>query len=358
MEKIGFPLQPWDPNRMKSFGPSTSGCILGVWIDSVSFTYNFAPRKLNLMIQFVEQCYLAPALTLNQMQQMMGKIHYLSTIDHAFSTATGFLANQLQAYLRLHPHWEDIPISNQSADIVLSPPSKQDIMVLRALLKMLADRQFPLEVHHWHNHSRAIYTDASGVLGQGVGGVLLSSPLSAFAIPLPDGLLTSGLGHIAFVPMSWRTCPLELLPVWASLMHFAAEIKHCHVIFYMDNSEAVMAIQRRTSADYTTCLLIRLILFTASILDVHVDVAHVNRRSDVFSKVADDLTHFNYRSLFRADKRARYEFMPNLPPVNLWFHMFANCQPTPLFRAIMDYVSALTGAEYLLPDVQSLMIQH
>ena len=349
MDEIGFQLQDWDDNKLKSFGPTTEGLVLGVYINTKYCSYNFPPRKLSLMLQFVETCYLAPALTLNQMQKLAGKITYLCQIDSCFATATGFLLHQLQAYLKLHPHWQDLPISRQPMDIVLTPASRHDLLLLRSLFKLLQSRHFPMESYPWQPHTRIVYTDASGALSQGVGALLLSTPTKAFSIPLPDSLLLSGLGHVQFIPMAWRTACLELMPVWSALLMFAADLRHSQVLFYIDNQEAVLALTKKTSSDYCTCLLVRLIMFTASILDISIQAIHVNRRSDVYSSIADDLTHFDTSHLFRVDPFAFYTYVPDLPPVTLWYNMFASPDPAPLFRAVMDYISTYPPVKHLLP---------
>ena len=349
MSEIGFPLQTWDDDCMKSFGPTQEGLVLGVWINTKTCTYTFPPRKLDKMIEFVEFCFNKPALTLNLMQKIVGKVQYLRQIDDCFATTTGFICHQLQAYLRLHPHWEDLPISSQPPDIVLSPASRNDLLILRGLLKMLKAQQFPMDPHPWQQHSRIVYTDASGVMSQGVGAVLLCSPTKAFSIPLPDALLLSGLGHIKFIPLAWRTAVLELLPIWASLLMFANDLKHSQLTVYTDNVEAALAMAKRTSADFCSCLLVRLICFTASILDVHLQVLQVNRRTCSWSKIADDLTHFNTRHLFEVDPFAVYTLAPDLPPVLKWFDLYAASDPTEIFRSVLDYIANYTAVSYLLP---------
>ena len=221
MNSIGFNLQDWSDDKMKSFGPSQQGLLLGVWVCTKSFTWNLQPRKLAIMLEFLEKCIEAPAMTVNQLQKLCGRINYLIEIDVSFSACSGFVRHQLAAFLKLHPHWSELPPANQAHEIVLSQASKQDLMVVRSLLNILKSKQFPLEIIRWHAQTRIIFTDASGCLGQGVGGVIVSTPAKAFSIPLPNELLECGLGHVLFIPMKWRTCTLELLPIWASLLIFA-----------------------------------------------------------------------------------------------------------------------------------------
>ena len=56
MEQIGFVLQPWTGDLLKSFAPSCRGQVFGIYIDTVANTWTFPPRKLALLLQFVEQC--------------------------------------------------------------------------------------------------------------------------------------------------------------------------------------------------------------------------------------------------------------------------------------------------------------
>ena len=350
MNKIGFQLQPWSEDRLKSFGPSQSGLLLGVWVSTKDFTWNFPPRKLSLLLEFIEHCIQAPALSLNTLQKLGGKLNYLKSIDDSFGACSGFVLHQLSAYLKVHKFWSRVPISQQPLDIVLSKASIQDLMVVRTLLNILQSRQFPLEQQDWHAQSRTVFTDASGVLGQGVGGVLLCTPTKGFSIPLPDDLLQSGLGHVFFIQLSFRTCTLELLPVWASLMIFASDLKHTRCVFYLDNEAATIALRKKTSNDYATMLLLRLIYFTASLLDSTVEAHHVHRRSSVYTKIADDLTHFSPDSMFRADPQSTYAMVDNLPPITLWMSNFTTDDPSPIFHAIMAYMNSYTAVKYLSPQ--------
>ena len=143
---------------------------------------------------------------------------------------------------------------------------------------------------------------------------------------------------------------LELLPIWASLLMFANDLKHSQLTVYTDNVEAAIAMAKRTSADFCSCLLVRLICFTASILDVHVQVIQVNRRSCSWSKIADDLTHFNTRHLYEVDPFAVYTLAPDLPPVLKWFDLYAASDPTEIFRSVLDYIANYTAVSYLLPS--------
>ena len=354
MAEIGFELQPWDEEKLKSFGPTTAGLVLGVWIDTKSMTYNFPPRKLALLLEFIETCVEAPALTLNQLQKLCGKINYLKQVDESFSVTSGFILHQLQAYLKIHPDWSSTPISQQQPLLVLNQASRQDLLIIRSMLKMLQDRSFPLEMIRWTSHTRILYTDASGVINHGVGGVILTAPNRAFHIPLPEDVLLSGLGHVKFIPMSYRTGVLELLPIWAGLLLFASEVRHSTVLVYIDNNEAVLSLTKKTSSDFATCLMLRLICYTASILDAHVEPIHINRRSDVYSRVADDLTHGDTRSFFKTDPFGIYSYVPDLPPVNLWYKNFATTDPTSLFASIVDFIRNHRTVQYLLPNRPNL----
>ena len=352
MNAIGFKLQDWSDDKMKSFGPSQQGLLLGVWVCTKTFTWNLPPRKLSIMLEFLEKCIEAPAMTINQLQKLCGRINYLIEIDVSFSACSGFVRHQLAAFLKLHPHWSEVPSHQQDHSIVLSQASKQDLMVVRSLLNILKTKQFPLEIIRWHAQTRIVFTDASGCLGHGVGGVLLSTPSKAFSIPLPDALLECGLGHVLFIPMKWRTCTLELLPIWASLLIFAGDVKHTNVLFYVDNLEATIAINKKTSNDYSTVLLLRLIFYTASILDCHIEAQHIMRRSTPYAVIADDLTHFSVDSLFQADPFAIYTHVPDLPPVLEWMNNFAAENPTELYTSVMAYLNSYQTVQYLVPTYQ------
>lgn len=133
---------------------------------------------------------------------------------------------------------------------------------------------------------------------------------------------------------------------------FTGDIKHTNVLFYVDNLEATIAINKKTSNDYSTVLLLRLIFFTASILDCHIEAQHIPRRSTPFAKIADDLTHFCVDSLFQADPFAIYTHVPDLPPVLEWMNDFAAENPTNLYTAVQAYLYSYQSVQYLVPTYQ------
>ena len=347
MSAIGFKLQAWSEDRMKSFGPATSGLIFGVWVDTVAGTWTFPPRKLHIMLQLFETALVAPALTLNTLQKLQGKVNYLVTIDPAFKTVSSFLSHQLQAYLVTHPTWAQTSASAQTADIHLTLAARQDLKLLRALLKCLLDRQFPLQHIVWQARSYQIFTDASGVPEEAVAGVLLSQPLRAFSIPLPTALLCGTSGHVANVKLQFRTTVLELLPIWSGILLFAPVVAHSSLHFFVDNMATCLALTKETSQDLAATLLVKLVKFTAACIDCVITVEHVKRRSTPAACLADDLTHYKTDQLFSWDTRAMYALETALPPVQQWMTDIAPDNPYQLFSAVLQFLSDIPALQHL-----------
>ena len=317
-------------------------------MDSRSDSWTLPPRKLNLLIEFMETCLDLPALTINRLQRLMGKINYLKQLDRTFATVTSFLSNQLATYLILHPDWYSVAARKQVPDIVLTEASRQDVLLVRGILKFLLDRQFPLEHLVWQPLAVCLFTDASGLASECVGGLLLVRPTRAFSFPLSVSLCASRDGHAKDVMLQFRTTVLELLPVWGALLLFAPQVAHCRVELFIDNNAAVRALVKGTSKDYCTTLLVRLIAFTASVLDVALVPTHVKRRSSWPAAVADDLSHAQTESLKLFDKDAIYSWVDDLQPLCLWTENVAPEDPSPLFISILNYLRKFRAVSYLV----------
>ena len=319
-----------------------------MWVDSRQDTWTLPPRKLNLLVEFVEGCLTLPALTLNKLQKLLGKLNYLKQLDVAFVKVTTFISHQLTVYLQKHPLWYEVKPRHQVADVVLTPAARQDLLLVRALLKQLLDRQFPLEQLIWQPVAVCLYTDASGLASECVGGLVMVSPVRAFSYPLSVSLCASTAGHVDGVVLQHRTAVLELLPIWGGLLLFAPQVAHCRVELFVDNESAVLALKKGTSRDYCTALLVRLINYTASLLDVALVASHVKRRSSWPAVVADDLSHAHTASLRALDRFAIYSWVDSLRPLDLWTQNIAPEDPSQLFLSVLEYFQGFPAVSYLV----------
>ena len=347
LRTAGFMLQEWTDDLLKSFGPSTRGCLFGVFIDTKACTWTFPPKKLQLLIQFLESILLKPVLTLNMLQKLMGKIQYLISLDAAFSRASAFVYHQLSDYIIAHPAWGQIPARKQPADIVLTPAATQDILKLRAMLKILQDREFPFISSLWQTQVRTLYSDASGLGGECVAALLLMSPIRAFAIPVPLTFLMSTVGHPYSVVMQYRTATLELVPVLAIILMLGPQLAHCRLEIFLDNQASVLMLRKGRSRDYCATLLVQLIHYAAALVDAVVVPTHVLRRSSLPAVIADDLTHADTASLYRLDPSALYTYETDLEPINMFFADPAPVDPAPLFDKVEAFLRKVPGLAYL-----------
>ena len=163
-----------------------------------------------------------------------------------------------------------------------------------------------------------IYPDASGNIGG------MTSPAlgvffppqdllfaAAYSLPFPTDFLlhSNGSGLVADTTSTLEA--LGLITPMAMAPHRCVG-KPLHI--NIDNVAVVFAFNKRRSNDRLAHTLIRAAYLVAGALGCQLFVSWVPRRSDVLTRIADDLTHTDFTSTLALDRHADTITLQSFPP--------------------------------------------
>jgi hypothetical protein len=85
-KKINIELAPDCPNRDKSYGPSTRGKVLGIWFDSSTMCWSLPTDKREKTIDAIEEAIKSQEFNTLQLQSLLGRLNFVSTMSPFLST--------------------------------------------------------------------------------------------------------------------------------------------------------------------------------------------------------------------------------------------------------------------------------
>ena len=94
-------------------------------------------------------------------------------------------------------------------------------------------------------------------------------------------------------------------------------------------------------------MLVKLVRYTAALIDCSVSVEHVKIMSSPAVCLADDLTYYHTTCLFLWDPQAYYALESGLAPVQLWMTDIAPETPCSFHTAVLHYSAAIPALTHL-----------
>ena len=330
--ELGVCLAPRD-DPQKSFGPSTSGIVLGIHYDTVEWTWAVPPEKLLRLLHDVRQALLNDTIRQDLMWKIVGKILHVRPLipDGRFHLFHLLKANALS--------------DDPGHLLALDSRCRAQLWFWFTLLQTCSGRvSIPdpdLALPAW---ALDVYTDAAGGSpagdGRGAGAVC-----SAWWTQVPWGhAINCGRLSVDGRRLDAALSVLELFgPLWALVMA-APLLQGRDVRFWVDNAAAVFIWNKGYS---TSCSLSAVLVATlaevASFLGCRVELHKITRCSTPLAAMADALSKGSF-SRFRAlaDQAAispRFLDGPPSPSLLAWVS-----DPSPDWDLGLALVAELQGA--------------
>ena len=148
--EIGVKLAPeGDPD--KEFGPSTSGVVLGVVYDTISWTWTIKEEKLSIILNKIQDCMENDSMILRDIKSLTGKLIDIRCLHPDFKFHLGNLIKDS---------------SNNGKDmnelISLSQWAREDLSWWLITLPIVIGGKIPLLDLNPNPRAIKIYTDAAG----------------------------------------------------------------------------------------------------------------------------------------------------------------------------------------------------
>jgi len=328
LEKLNIKAAADDPTCTKAFDCSTSGEILGIRFDTKTFTWSLPHDKLyRLVVELRELADSSKRYSLRQLQKILGKLNHISQLCPPLKTltsdATMMLSNHINALTDKTGELSDM--QRDAYSFTPTPDITKDLLLVAAIIADTHQHPLPIMDPDPSPPLSAvpIFTDASGKIGGKTSpalGILFPSHdlqhSAAYSLPfLTDFLLSSSGSSLVANTTSTLEALGILLPMMVDPFRCVGRSLHFHI----DNIAVVFSFKKRRSHDRLAHTIIRAAYLIAGALACTLYVSWIPRRSNLCSKIADDLTHGDFSSVGMLDKHAftrAYETFP--PPIRGW----------------------------------------
>ena len=305
---LGVKLAPRD-DPDKSFGPSTSGLVLGIRYDTVSWSWSLGQDKLIRLLHDLKNLITSETTTQQKVWSIVGKlIHIRPLIPNGKYNFHHLLkCNSLS--------------TNKDEILTLTSECKQQLFFWYTMLKLCPNNtSIPdpdLKLPSWAIN---VYCDAAGGSmdspGLGVGAVT-----NNWWVYLPwSRAINLGRSTSSTRKLNRAMSALELVGPLLILSSGCNWCKNKSVKIWVDNAASVFIWRKgySTSCELSTTLVIATAKVAAG-LGCAVDICKITRCSNLYATLADHLSKANFRQ-FRDLATQNYLDMPLEPswiPISL-----------------------------------------
>ena len=282
-QAIGVKLAPRD-DPDKSFAPSTSGLVLGIRYDTVSWTWSLGQEKLIRLLHDLQSLISSDSTPLVRIWSIVGKLIHIKPLIpcgkfnfHHLLKASAMSTNKHEV-------------------IILNSKCKQQLFFWYSMLRICpGNTPIPdpdIKLPPW---AIDVYCDAAGgsldKSGLGVGAVTYN-----WWAYLPwSRAINSGRATSSNRKLSRAMSALELIGPLLILSSGHSWCKNKSIKIWVDNSASVFIWQKGYS---TTCALSTTLVIAinkiATGLGCQVDICKITRCSNVFATLADHLSKANF----------------------------------------------------------------
>ena len=278
-EHLGIKLAPRDDPK-KSFGPSTSGIVLGVSYDTVSWSWAIPEEKYIRLLHNLHQLVDAEVFVQEKIWSVVGKLIHVKPLVPAGN------------YNIYHLIKANSFSTDPKALVPVDAELKQQAWFWLTALQVCSGRtRIPDPDRRLPAWTVDIFTDAAGgswrTVGQGVGAV---GP--GFWVILPWGrAINAGRPTDDGRRLDRILSALELVGPLLALCSAAALLKGRPLRFHVDNAGSVFIFKKgySTSCRYST-VIVAAIASVAAALGCEVELVKITRCSNVGATLADALS--------------------------------------------------------------------
>ena len=281
---LGVRLAPRDDPE-KSFGPSTSGTVLGVHYDTVSWTWTYPQPKLIRLLHDLHDLLKLEEAPFDRIQSVVGKILHVHVLipDGRFHLLHLLKANAAGAdphdLIQLHPHL------------------KEQMWFWFTILRTCSGRaSIPSPYRSVPPWAVQVYTDAAGgspsTPGLGCGAVTQDWWLF---VPWSRAINT-GRATVDGRTLDRCMSALELIGPLTALCANPSAFRGLAVQFWVDNAGSVFIWQKgySTSCQLSSTLVLALATVAAGI-GCRVDIVKIRRCSTPLADMSDALSKSDFR---------------------------------------------------------------
>ena len=326
MDLIGAGTKQPDPKRRKCFELKTDGEVLGVWINTQTLSWSLSTLKLADILGKIDllvdpkNVKAIKVVRLKELQAVVGKIADLAMICSNLKSATAIINIEKARFEKEFHNENEIPLGKQHKVAFLSPRAKNDLLDIRAVLACIQEHPIALENHERKacRGSEVFFcADASGLIAD------INAP-AALGVYIPQQVGIEPVALSLILPRKWllsrneggeqnadNTVLLELLALISPIVEFPHIFRNKTVSFQTDNLALVQLYKSLWPNKESTAYFLRALNFVTQALNVKLSVEWKRRRSDRFSRIADDLTHSKFNMVSRACKNRRISTLPD-----------------------------------------------
>ena len=308
MNAIGAGTKEADPLRLKCFELETSGEVLGAWIDTSELTWSLSDTKLADILEKIDlivnpkDASEVKIIKLKTLQQVIGKISALAQLCSNLKSAMAIINIEKAKFEAALSSENKLPARSQLPTVFLSRKAKEDLLDIRAVLACLKEHPIPLE----DCKRTASLTVDIFFCGDASGQIELQNP-AALGIFIPRQRRSEGYALSYILPRKWllakeglsnnysNTVLLELLSLITPIVELPHLFRNKVVRFQTDNMALTQIYRSMWPHKESTAYFTRALNFVTQALSIKLDVTWRKRRTDLFSRIADDLTHTDFK---------------------------------------------------------------
>ena len=272
------------------------------------------------------------------MQKVVGKVGYLANICSNIKSAMAIINIEKARFEKQFPEENEKQEAQQVKISFLSLRCRRDLRFIRSVLASIQKHPIPLESYSRQPKLTAgilVYGDASGKTDD------LEDP-AALGIYIPQQHRISALALSYILPIFWllakdgvsvnkdNTVLLEILSLLTLLVEFPFLFQNQSVIFVTDSMAFSQLYKKLWAKSESTAYVLRTLNFITQSLNISLDVVWRRRRSNKFTRIADDLTHSNFKNIHSSVKSRRVSTLPEpildslLSSCNMVHHTYGN----------------------------------
>jgi hypothetical protein len=302
--EINLQLAPVCPNFDKSFGPTTTGKVLGIWFNTKTLCWKLPEEKIAATLQSISNFLGSPQPTLVATQSLMGRLNNIATMC-PFMNIFKFNLNE---YLALVTKGLPAALENKAKkDLqvwvnMLSHPTKwipihpEKIDPPLATIKLFSEAAGMADNSHWSNNI------GCGVIGLDPD----NNTLLGFQMWWPKEFITTAR-YIKGKRFGNKTTTLEMIGILLPLLLIPEKLRNVHIQFFTNNMACVFGMQDGyVKNDKYASIIIRAVHLIGAYLGSVFHITHSPRRSSWETKTGDNLTRSQSTSFLEKQILGRY----------------------------------------------------
>ena len=289
---LNIPLAENCPKFEKAFGPSKIGTVLGIRFNSILLSWTLPYEKFADSVNMILCIMEKKSCTILEFQKLHGKLNSFAQM-HNFAKFFSFQMNKfLQSF--------DV----QKKEVLPTPVAL--LNELRVWLHMLFENQksgfqIPAEIHHPPLNAIKFFSDAAGpaIRWSLCSGKNIIQTFDSGAASI--GVVNSKISFVSTI--TWPLSFVEKYPHSSAVLEAVAlllpfccnpcDLKNKHVNLITDNISCMFAWENKIAKDEVVNSLLQTLHLFEAALPCKIYITHRKRRSDKFTKIADNCSRIS-----------------------------------------------------------------